>query len=235
MGWGRYIRSTSSAAEDVGKGVSPLLASSNVRVDMYGDHVGTVHLASTAPGGRLQLNLGSDNNVKIKTNAIVPLLKGKEEDKSSWFISDKKKFRVRTEERSTTVQNTHPRNEGLVIVCENVPRSTEEDDIKVELVQPASSELKTISGVSDNDNNECIAFVLTEEVSRRSNGVAKYFSASLNNVYWCVWLLGGQTVSLPLKYKVIWPEEKPAPVISYLGLPSTGNLILSICRLTDFR
>jgi hypothetical protein len=146
-------------------------------------YVGTTSLEATQPGGNLKLSLGPDRHIAITSSSVLPTHKGKEEDKSTWFVTDKRKFRVRTEERITTISSTYASaiaSDGspntlsvnsrgqmavgadsksnapaptLVIISENIPRSTE-DDIKVEFVAPEMKDISPLPQLLDDEAND---------------------------------------------------------------------------------
>jgi hypothetical protein len=65
------------------------------------------------------------------------------EDKSTWFVTDKEKFRVKTEETVITAKNLHPvgSRDVLMILAENLPKSSDAD-ISVELLLPSKKDLQ---------------------------------------------------------------------------------------------
>lgn len=209
---------------------SPLLAAYNSRVLLHGMYAGTTAVESTQPGGKLKLSLGPDRNIQIKTSTVIPTHKGKEEDKSTWFVTDKRKFRLRTEERITTIASTYPAIDSaaatsraqLVIVSENLPRSTEEGEITVELMVPESKQFASLSSVIGDEaaDEEFLSAVLEAEkvahldttVQLPSSGYRTYFNKFSGNIYWAAWVTPGQAVSAPFKYKIMWPDEKSAVV-----------------------
>ena len=102
--------------------------------------------STVRPGEIVKINLGLDKTIKIDTMAVFPKHSGREEEKSSWFERDSKKFRSRTEERVTTLSNTNfeKTEPAFVIIVENLPVSTEEKDIKVELLFPSVKSIRAL-------------------------------------------------------------------------------------------
>ena len=94
----------------------PVIESSKVRAFIQGSLAGTTNINSVQPGGELKLNLGSDKHLIISSTTILAQNQGKEEDKSTWFVTDKKKYHVKVEELafSVQVQSTH---KNKIIIC----------------------------------------------------------------------------------------------------------------------
>ena len=92
--WGKYGSSNAY----------PIIASDSARVFIEGSFSGTTNLETVQPGGDCKFNLGKDNNVIISSSTMIPQAAGTEEDKSTWFVSDKKKYRVKSEERRFLVK-----------------------------------------------------------------------------------------------------------------------------------
>lgn len=113
----------------------PLLASHKSRVFIEDSFIGSTSLPAVQPSGELTLNLGVDKRLKVVATRVLAKRSKEEEDKSTWFVSDKKKFRVKTEELLFTLTSSHV-NTQLVLVSEALPASSEED-IKIELISPA--------------------------------------------------------------------------------------------------
>jgi len=86
---------------------SPLLPCSDVRLFLQGTYAGTTSIPRIQPGAELQIGLGEDKNTEITSTFVLPTSSEKEQDKSTWFIQDKKKFRVKTTEYVFTVRSTH--------------------------------------------------------------------------------------------------------------------------------
>jgi hypothetical protein len=110
---------------------------------------GTTNFDAIKSGGDVRINLGENRNIEISATTAVPLNNKMVEDKSTWFVKDKEKFRVKTEETLFSVRNLHPtisaegnnKNEVLVILAENLPKSSDAD-ISVELLSPSKQDLQ---------------------------------------------------------------------------------------------
>lgn len=191
----------------------PLLHSSSVRVFLQGAYTGTTYLPATQPGGELRLDLGEDQNIKVTHQYIPPTHRSGEEDKSTWFTTDKKKFRFKMEEHSFTIKSTHTKPH-LVLVTEHIPRSTEED-IKAELLTPTD---KDVVNIPENQGNEqdLLNYVLKENELMKSDKKTKVFYSDSNRfIIWSVIVNPGETINLSLKYRLSWPDGKQITVESY--------------------
>jgi uncharacterized protein (TIGR02231 family) len=193
--WGNYDSKASS----------PLLSCQDARVFLQGAYSGTTSMETVQPGSRLKLNLGEDRNLRITSTNVLPQHQKMEEDKSTWFVTDKKKFRVKQEEYLFTVRSTHQNRAMLVILSENLPKSTEED-IKVEVLSyDPNKDVVSCETMSD---------VLRAEASnkpasiRATTSVRTYYSKSSGNVFWAKWIQPGETAQIPFKYRIVWPDEK---------------------------
>ena len=82
----------------------PVIESSKVRAFIQGSLAGTTNINSVQPGGELKLNLGNDKHLIISSTKVLAQNQGKEEDKSTWFVTDKKKYHVKVEELAFSVQ-----------------------------------------------------------------------------------------------------------------------------------
>lgn len=210
-----------------------LLPSYQMRLDIDDNHVGTSSFPELSPGDHLRLNLGVNRNIKITSHEIIPSHSNKEEDKSTWFVKDKKNFRVRTYERVFTIKSTYttaglsessaslsPRNMALVILSENLPKSTEERDLKVDLASPSNKDFISLGSEVDSlSNDEFFTKVLTKEFSDfdnnkvNSNVIHHYQSKSSGNLFWALWINPKETKSFSFKYQIISPEEKEVVVM----------------------
>lgn len=129
--WGRYSNEMTS----------PLLPCNEARLFLESTYSGSTATSLILPGALIKLPMGEDLGIDIKLINILPKNKEKEDDKSSWFITDKKKFRIKTEEMLITVKSTH-KNHHLLIFSENIPESTH-DDIKMELLSPVKASISS--------------------------------------------------------------------------------------------
>ncbi|RYH12699.1 DUF4139 domain-containing protein [archaeon] len=153
------------------------------------------------------LSAGVDKAVKVTTEKVVPSNKGIAEDQSTWFVQDKKYYRIRTEERLINVHNTRS-TDTLVLVVENLPKSTE-DIFKVELMSPViihlPAETETLT------DKEYMLAVLkykfsSDKKTADANQKVAHMCQSSNNIYWAVWLKAGERQALSFKYKVTSPD-----------------------------
>jgi hypothetical protein len=104
---------------------------------------GTASFSAVNSGGDIRLNLGENKNFQVIATNAVPLSNKMVEDKSTWFVTDKEKFRVKTEETVFTAKNLHPAGSAnmLMILAENLPKSSDAD-ISVELLSPSKKDLQ---------------------------------------------------------------------------------------------
>ena len=205
---------------------TPLLSSSYMRLDIDNDHIGTSSFPGLHPGDRIKLNFGVNHNVQISSNEIVPSHLNKEEDKSTWFVTDKRKYRIRTYERLFTIKSSYTvsnadnhKEKVLVILSENLPKSTEEGEFKIEMVTPTFKDLIVLSGDGNRDidtvnNDEFLNRILESELA---GGLGKrevhhYQCKSSGNIFWVFWMKSKETKSFSFKYKLISPDEKE-PII----------------------
>ena len=114
----------------------PLLASEYGRIFIENTSIGTTTVPATQGGAALRLNLGADRNIEIKSTFVLPRQGSRSEDKSTWFVTDKVKYKVEVVEYAFTVRSTHD-TAHMVVLSEYLPHVSEEG-IKIELLQPAS-------------------------------------------------------------------------------------------------
>jgi hypothetical protein len=142
---GSFLRLYSQLPDGVS---TSLLESSSARVFIEGSYAGTTNFEAVKSGGDVRVNLGENRNVEITTTTVVPLNDKLVEDKSTWFVKDTEKFRVKTEEVLFSVRNLHApttgdcKNDILVVLAENLPKSSD-TDITVELMSPTKQEVAT--------------------------------------------------------------------------------------------
>lgn len=210
---------------------SSLLLSSHgrMRINLEGNHVGTTaYFPGIRPNEVLKLNIGVNHNIVVTSKDVIPSHLNAEEDKSTWFVTDKRKFRLRNMERIITVKNTYSQasdttasNEVLVLVAENVPKTTEEQDIKVDIISPPKKDFVTLQVENEDSlaDDEYINHVLTKEFAthaQEGNNHLQdraYLCKSSHNVYWAIWIKPGDTKNLSLKYKITNPDEKPTVIV----------------------
>jgi hypothetical protein len=53
--------------------------------------------------------IGSDKNIEVSSHILPPTHKNKEEEKSGWFIVEKKKYRVKIEDVEISLRSTYKR------------------------------------------------------------------------------------------------------------------------------
>jgi hypothetical protein len=144
----------------------PLLSSSNVRIEIEDDFIGTsVDFQGMIANQNFLQNIGKDNFLKISYTNSVPLNSQVEEDRSTWFVKDSVKYKVISEEKSILLKNTHKpttstadknNNEKekfqLFIIVDSIPVTTEED-MKVNLIDPKPEDLNTLSDDTSSDSS----------------------------------------------------------------------------------
>ena len=194
-----------------------LVGSNNgVRIFISNSFSGTTNMETIQPGQDIKLNLGKDNHLVISDKKKLPHSQGKEENQG-WLFSDKKKYHVKEEEYTFNVRSTH-NTSHLVIVTENLPKSSDKD-ITVELMSPDKSNLISIHVDKANDHEQCVSFLLREVSFSPSNVVPTspthvyktFHCIASSSILWAQWMRRGDStdvLSSSLKYKLIWPEGK---------------------------
>ncbi len=142
-----------------------------------------------------------------------PTQRSEEEDKSTWFTTDKRKFRFKVEEYSFTIKSTHSRPH-LVLMSEYVPRSAEED-IKVELLSPSMKEVEQIADSSGNGDDLLNEILNKYEIIPHNGKTQAFYSDSSKMIVWAVNIAPGETVNLKLRYRISWPDGKTVETESY--------------------
>jgi uncharacterized protein (TIGR02231 family) len=133
----------------------PLLPCSQVKLDIHGTYIGSLAMPGYKPGEEFQVNLGHDANILLTSYDVIPLKQGHEEDKSTWFVTDKKKYFRRFEEKMITVKSLYLTGRHFVLLSENMPSSLETaEEIKVELVAPAPKDCKSFDTKSKQDTGK---------------------------------------------------------------------------------
>ncbi len=222
MGWGVYETTTNTQQNNGDKNTKnniktttppPLLPSYNTHISIQGDNIGTTHMTSTQPGGVIRLPLGTDQHIHITTNTVLPKnIKGTKmgDDKVTWFVilsSDKKRYKVRSEERVTVIKSTHTTSEVLVILSENLPTTTEEEEVTVELMSPLAKDITTLNREgsergSGGTHNDVLFTVLEKSTLKDSNKKSVFHDKVSGDVFWAVWVAPGETVQINFAYKV---------------------------------
>lgn len=229
--WGDYTSSDS-------KSLVPLLTCNSARIFLQGAYSGVTNMLATQPGGYMRLNLGEDKNIKFSSAYVYPREGSKEEDKSTWFVTDKVKYNVQTTEHAFSVKNTHE-EDHLVVLSDYLPHPVG-DGITVELIEPkpssvirikkGSSEKETDVADSNNDGagdvwseEDFLETVLahptivehpyhplhqTHDKTDKDSSLHVFLSKGSNNIVWVKWMKPGETMRCGLKYKVIWPDGK---------------------------
>ena len=54
--------------------------------------------------------VGDDKNIRVTATSVLPTHKTKEEESSGWFVSEKKKYRVKVEDLSISVTSSYDRS-----------------------------------------------------------------------------------------------------------------------------
>lgn len=236
LAWAEYSQQGIGGIRGKSPGpLPPLLPSSKVRLKVQEADLGSSSLSGvTLPGETLKLNLGTSKGLYVQYTPVMAKYNSKEEDKSSWFVKDKRTYRIRTVESITTLRNTNldKKESSFVLVAENLPVSTEEMYDKVQLITPVVDSIQSIDGILyslelweqekmggeaalKHSKADFIAAILARE-GKRGKGVALnqpsvtvYFDPLHSNLYWAVWLPGGQSTTLPFKYQITSPEGRP--------------------------
>lgn len=128
----------------------PLLPCAQVKLDIHGTYIGSMSMSGYKPGEEFQTNLGQDSNILLTSYDVIPMKQGHEEDKSTWFVTDKKKYLRRFEEKMITVKSLYVTGKHFVLLAENMPSSLETaEEIKVELLSPAPKDCKSFDSKSN--------------------------------------------------------------------------------------
>lgn len=185
---------------------APLLDAS-ARVFLQGAYVGRTSIPTTQPTDTLKLQLGDDKQLSVTSTYIPPTQRSQEEDKSTWFVSDKKKYRFKVEEYQFSVKSAHT-SPQLVILTEYVPSAAEEE-IKIELLSPKHT---LPVDVAHHDGMILAALqhssLQTVPTAKNSNNGVIFFNENTKQIVWAQWVLPGETVNVVLKYRVVWPDGR---------------------------
>jgi hypothetical protein len=206
----------------------PLLDSYNARVFMEDTFAGTTSVRASQPGSPVRLDLGPDKNLQLQSTFVLPRKGSQTEDKSTWFVTDKVKYLVESVEYAFTVRSSYDAPH-LVVLSEYLPHVGEEG-IKVELLQPTSGAVQSLSvgaGAAGEDvwsEEDFVAAVLahpslahpaaapTAATSGTTTGAAgtmlAFTAKGSGNVVWAQWLQPGQTAKASLHYRIIYPDGK---------------------------
>eukprot|EP00599_Poterioochromonas_sp_BG-1_P013960 CAMPEP_0173162964 /NCGR_PEP_ID=MMETSP1105-20130129/19628_1 /TAXON_ID=2985 /ORGANISM="Ochromonas sp., Strain BG-1" /LENGTH=387 /DNA_ID=CAMNT_0014082909 /DNA_START=122 /DNA_END=1285 /DNA_ORIENTATION=+ len=216
---------------------SPLIPSydlENSRIEIGDEYTGNTVFRGMQSGQSFQQNVGSDPLVKVSYLTSLPTNSQVEEGKNTWFVKDSIKYKVITEEKTITIKNSHSTEATslssdlmLFIVVDSVPSSTEENDIKVNLISPSADELVNIEDQKRNDEDFLTNILELEyekkgkkEVNAKRKGTAgsdekeiiartPYICKTSGNIYWAVWTKPATSeFSLSLKYKITRPFDK---------------------------
>jgi hypothetical protein len=185
------------------------------RVFLHGTYVGETSIPGVEPGSTARLSLGVDNRLEVRNTPILPKHGNVEEDKSTWFVTDKAKFRVKTEEFSIYAKSSHDKP-ILAILRENVPVSAEQD-ITVDMQSPDPKALIHIddthaSGAEDT-NLEAVFQAFTSHLALGDPfKLLTFMCKESGNVYWVKLLRPGESLSSTLKYRIVWPEKRQISV-----------------------
>jgi hypothetical protein len=191
--------------------------SGGARIFIQGAYSGETSVQAVQPGGTMRLSLGLDKNLEVKHTPIFAKHSNTEEDKSTWFITDKTKFRVKTEEFSLYAKSTHA-GPMLAILADSIPVSTEED-VTVGIISP---DPHTISNLDDSLSSggdaalEAIFAIVGKEPPKdmqRDNKLHVFFCKKTGHMYWVRWLNPSDTIVSSLKYKLTWPDKKEIVVV----------------------
>lgn len=197
--------------------IIPILDSHAARVFLQGAYSGQTAVPATSPGGNFRVSLGPEQNIKVRTTKVVPKRSSKEEDKSTWFVTDKQKYRVRTEEFAFTAKNTYygstPGDKGqrrLVIFAETIPQS-EDDEVKVELQSPDPGKLQRLDKTGTVYNSEeflqaVLAHPLVVAGQEKGASGAELVFAGGDQLIWVKWMEPGELWRTGFKYRMVWPD-----------------------------
>lgn len=214
---------------------TPVLPSRSARVYVQGNYMGNSNMPAVQPGGTLSLNLGKDRGVDVSSTHVIPKKLSAEQDKSTWFVRDKKTFRIRDEEFLFTVKSMHTTNQ-LVLLSESLP-STGEEDVKVEPLSPTLpsdeksresqfvfrgkvGELSLIPTSVASDHEECRSKILDlfsgpnadnsliGKTTTPSSGFESFLCKADNSIVWTKWMSPGETWRINYKYRTVWPDGK---------------------------
>lgn len=210
----------------------PLLQSTqNARIFIDGAFTGISDMPQSLPGSTIRLNLGQDKNIQISSHAVLPQHTGLEEDKSTWFVTDKRKFRLKTMEslikatsnyRKYSSDSESSGSKTLVILSENIPKSTE-SEVNIKLLNPLPADILPLSNLQTSKTGTASAgdgvivsdemlidLILENEKSQKSSfqNVKVFISPSTNNIFWVKWLEPGEEFKVSFKYQMSWPDEK---------------------------
>jgi hypothetical protein len=139
---------------------------------------------------------------------MLPQSSGTEEDKSTWFTTDKQKYRVKAEERRIHIKSTH-QSPHLVILSENLPKPSD-TAIKVRLASP---DPKVLIELDSADDEQCISKVVdklwpatSDQLVIGDKDMQTFLCKISGNIIWSMWFSVGQEVSFSFKYDLIWPD-----------------------------
>lgn len=200
---------------------SPRYPEGEARLFIQGAYIGTTTFHEASPNSFFELSLGSDHQLHISTVFIPPKGKGVEEDKSTWFVSDKKSFRAITYEWQVTVRSEHP-HPVLVVLSESLPISSEES-IKVELESPKLQTLeKNPPQGWSGDFKRDLAWLLADagpapqSNQREKTKLKVYLNTATQTMYWVGWKTPSDpTESFVYKYKIAFEDGKTVRIDEY--------------------
>jgi len=222
--------------EGEGKGQDmPLLASGAARVFVDDTYTGSTSTKATAATGTFRFNLGDDRNIEFTSNYVLPSKSSKEEDHSTWFVTDKTKYHVENVEYSYTVTSHHT-EPHLVVLSEYVPH-VQDSEIKVEVSKPAPESLVNLHPSSSSSSStasttntageiyteeEFIAKILahpelqsppsatTKNAATKSSSskVYTFFAKGSLNLVTAKWLMPEESMQAGIKYRIVWPDGK---------------------------
>ena len=152
-----------------------------------------------------------------------------EEDKSTFFTNDKRRFNVKTHEARLTATSIHSRP-TLVVLEEAVPQTTH-DDIRLLILEPHNATNISLSASKVDDGSVSMYSPSTGSVSEQLLGVVvdRMYALGVHgddalhdassdlfvfradtggSLFFAQWLSPGQKLTATLKYKVVWPEER---------------------------
>ena len=206
--------------------LAPIL---QARSRMFVDNtfVGTTSTHETMPGEPFRFNLGEDKNIRVTYTHVLDKSGNEEEDKSTFFVTDKQTFHVKTHEARFTAASTH-KKASLVILEETVPVPSHED-IRLQVLVPEKAEIitategdgglkglnavyqPTTGSLSEQLLGTVVAKMHAAGVRGGTDGTSSlhvFKSESSGSYFFAQWLGPGQKLSTGVKYKLMWPTDK---------------------------
>ena len=118
-----------------------------------------------------------------------------------------------------SITSTSSSSAHLVILSENIPKSTEAD-VNVRVMSPPPDEILPLSTLTQPSSSSIDEITVSDEMlidkvmeyERLQPSYDKklkvFISPSTNNIFWVKWLEPGEGLSLSFKYQISWPDER---------------------------